>query len=156
MTDAIAPTVHLTRWIKASPQRVFEAWTTADQLARWLSPGPEHPLAEVVADARVGGELRLAYGTADAGRYDAVVGQFLELTPPQRLVFTWAWQSPHSEFAAEDLGHESTVTIDLLPIDGGTELTLRHRGLPPGLMSERHTWGWTGALDQLADFDFSA
>ncbi|MEO1235748.1 MAG: SRPBCC domain-containing protein [Planctomycetota bacterium] len=151
MTDA-APAAKLTKWIAASPQRVFEAWTTADQLTRWLSPGPDIPLAEAVADAHVGGTLRLVYLTPDAPHPEVVLGRYLEVSPFRRLVFTWAWQAPHSTFPVEHLGRDSTVTVDLLPIDGGTQVTLVHEGLPPGPMSARHAQGWTGALEQLSTF----
>jgi len=146
------PIVQLTRWLKATPQRVFRSWTDPNQVSKWLSPTPEIELAQVAIDARVGGSYRLSYRNPDTGHINVVLGQYVEFDPPNRLVITWAWQPPHDGFPESFLGHISTVTIDLVELDGGTQITLTHQNLPSGEISQRHVWGWNGALDQLETF----
>ncbi len=70
-------------------------------------------------------------------------GEFLELVPNERVVFTWGW-----------LDHpgvppgSSRVEIELRPEAGGTLLTLRHTGLPDDEVP-LHTTGWELHLSQL-------
>ena len=55
-----------------------------------------------------------------------VSGTYREIVPPERLVFTWAWEEDVSTHRA---GHESIVTVTLRAVGGRTELTLRHERL---------------------------
>jgi len=96
------------------------------------------PIADL--DAQPGGSLRWTHLNGDS-----VIGEFLELLPDRRIVFTYGWDR-------EDVGippGSTTVEIDLLPRGGGTELRLVHRGLS-GPMTEAHDGGWSNYLARLA------
>ena len=124
------------RSIATSPIRLYRAWTDPDQLARWMSPVGH---AEVEVDLRVGGKLRVTM--IGDGRRIEHVGEFLELTPPHRLAFTWL--SPYTG------GTATRVTVDLVATDGGTDLTIRHDLLPTDAV-ESHAGGWDAMVDRLA------
>lgn len=134
--DAIAAVVRITRRLGAPPARVFAAWLDSARLAQWLSP-VGHAEAEV--DPRVGGAFRVTM-VGEGSRIEHT-GEFLAIEPPRRLRFTWS--SPYTGPEA------SIVTVDLAPIDGGTELTLVHERLPADQV-QRHGGGWTRILDRLA------
>jgi uncharacterized protein YndB with AHSA1/START domain len=69
-------------------------------------------------------------------------GEYLEVTPPRRLSFTW--RSPYT-------GPEpSVVTVELRPGDEGTELVLSHKRLPRDQV-EPHAGGWGRMLDRLIE-----
>jgi uncharacterized protein YndB with AHSA1/START domain len=73
--------------VRASPARVFSAWTDPDQLRRWWGPiGATCPTADV--DLRVGGRYRIANRFPD-GKTIWIVGEFEVVAPPHRLVYTW-------------------------------------------------------------------
>jgi uncharacterized protein YndB with AHSA1/START domain len=61
-------------------------------------------------------------------------GEYLAIEPPSRLSFTWI-----SKYTDE---RPTVVTIEFHEQDGGTELVLTHRGLPPKEV-EGHRQGWT-------------
>ena len=105
----------------------------------WFRPGKEfsHPLVEV--DLQVGGKYRVAFEGPD-GKVDIVGGEFLEITPPHKLVYSWMWEEPN-----EHAGIPSTVTVEFHRRDDGTELVLTHE-LADADMKRRHRDGWTGAL----------
>jgi len=131
-----APIVELRRLLSAPPERVFAAWTNPAALAAWMSPVGH---AEAVADVRVGGRFRVVMIGHD--RRIEHVGEYLEVSPPSRLVFTW--QSPYS-------GPEPTrVTVALAPRGAGTELVLTHEHLPPEAVAS-HAGGWGQMLDRLS------
>ena len=118
--------------IAARPELVFQHFTDPERLARWIGPA--------AVDARPGGELRLAV----AGIHQ-VSGEFVEVDPPRRLVFTWGWVQP--EYGVPAGG--SRVEVDLTPDGEDTVLRLRHLGLGAEDV-EAHGEGWMHYLRRLA------
>jgi uncharacterized protein YndB with AHSA1/START domain len=120
---------------------VFAAWTEPDQLKRWWGPGFfETVFAEV--DLRRGGryELLLEPGSM------RLVGEFREVTPPQRLVYTWRWVEGVPDT------RESLVTIEFREAGTGTEVVLVHDSfVGPGPV-EMYDEGWRSGLDKLRAF----
>lgn len=134
--------LELKRVIAAPRQDVFRAWTEAEALSAWF--GPKGVTARITElDPRPGGRYRCEMN--EEGTY-CVGGQFREVVPSERLVFTWTWENGH--FA--DI--ETEVEITLADVAGGTELTLIHRRLSGDEAREKHAQGWTGSLDCLADY----
>ena len=72
--------VVVTRWIAASPPTVFAFFTDIERWAAWQGVGGK-------VDARAGGALRVIMPDAAAAS-----GQFIEVVPPRRIVFTWGWE----------------------------------------------------------------
>ena len=84
--------LRLERTFAAPAHAVFDAWTSAAVLRQWWPAGPgwEMPVAEV--DARVGGALRLVMRHPEGKEFGGS-GEYIEVDPPRRLVFTWTWDS---------------------------------------------------------------
>jgi uncharacterized protein YndB with AHSA1/START domain len=134
----------LVRRIAARPSIVFDALATAEGVAGWWGPD-DLPVIASQVDARVGGEFRVRFQTAD-GREHEACGEYLEVEPPRRLVMTWRF-----DFGGEpaEVGRVSRIEVDLRPIQGGTELTFTHAELANAESRASHEGGWTGALDKL-------
>ena len=141
MSTATDLKLTVTRFIKASRERVFTAWTTPEQIMRWFGPGNCYPL-DVAVDPRKGGSYRIHMKTdtcSESGEV-CVVGTYREVTPPSRLVFTWAW---------ENTPGETLVTVDLKEVQGGTNVTITHEGFADTEACNAHEHGWNGSLDKL-------
>lgn len=134
--------LEIRRVIKAPRDRVYAAWTDVTQLKHWF--GPENvQTRDIIADAREGGEFRWDLINSE-GEEMTMRGQFRELQPGKKIVFTWQWQND------EDWkNHTSIVTVELFDGDGGTELRLIHEQLPSEESRDRHNQGWNSALDKL-------
>ena len=128
--------LRLERILPATPQTVFRSWTMPELMAGWLSPAGR---AEVSADVRVGGRFSLVM-VGDERRIDHE-GEYLEVQPPHRLVFTW--RSAYTD----DL--PSVVTVLLEAMGESTRLVLTHEQLPAHSVAS-HAGGWGGILDRLA------
>lgn len=139
------PKAILTRRFAASPERVFEACTRPELLARWFSPKP-FDVCEFEADVRVGG--RFAFRMTGAPGEYAAEGIYRELVPARRLVLTWTWTDGPADEPPDDA--TSLVTIDLKPDGDGTMLTLTHEGLADQAQVDSHAEGWMQTFDKLA------
>ena len=135
--------LRLERNFDAPVQAVFDAWLSADMIGRWWPAGPgwETPVAEV--DARVGGTLRLVMRNPEGEEFGGS-GEYLDIDPPRRLVFTWTWDGPERdqtrqliEVEFEDRG------------DGTTTLVLTNRGLPDEKSKRAHRDGWSASFENL-------
>ncbi len=125
------------RVFEASPERLFRAWTTPEELKRWHAPGAlTTPLAEV--DLRVGGTYRI-HMMEPGGKEHRVSGTYRTVEPPRRLVYTWKW---------EDDPTETVVTLEFLPKGKGTELVLTHEGFAAEERRASHEHGWTAIFDK--------
>lgn len=142
MQTAEKLTIQMSRTIKAPREAVFRAWTEPETLRLWFHPAPTYttPVADV--DLRPGGRYRIVMRAAD-GADHAVSGTFREIQPPERLVFTWAWEDAVDE-------PETVVTVELVERGESTEVVLTHQGFATLERREQHTHGWTGCLEQLA------
>ena len=130
------------RLIKAPRDRVYAAWTDPAQLKQWF--GPENVQThDLVADVRVGGKYRWDITNAE-GEKMTVRGEYRELQPGRKIVFTWQWDDDEVW-----KNRTSIVTVELDDIEGGTELRLTHVQLPSEQSRDRHTEGWESVLDRL-------
>jgi uncharacterized protein YndB with AHSA1/START domain len=79
------------------------------------------------------------------GKDHIVSGVYREILPPERLVFTWAWEGEGTR------GHETVVTIELAETPGGTRLELTHEGFESETARDLHGEGWSGCFDCLEE-----
>ena len=135
-------TLNIKRQFNASIETVFQAWTRADRVAQWFAPSNEFTVVVPVMDVRVGGKYRLEM-TNPAGETYTAIGEYLEVSGPDKLVFTWGWEGGDGGML---------VTIDLAAQDGKTGLVLTHERFPDAGSRDHHNEGWTGCLDCLAGF----
>ena len=137
--------LEIVRFINASPVRIYEAWTDPAQLRQWF--GPENVRTRnITADVRVGGKYRWDL-TSPEGEEMSAFGEYRELIPGKKIVFTWQWDDDE---AWEN--RTSVVTIELSERQGGTELRLRHEQLPSEESRDRHSEGWDSLLARLEQF----
>jgi uncharacterized protein YndB with AHSA1/START domain len=132
----------LVRIIRARPQIVFDAATTAEGIAHWWGPD-EGPVLVAEVDPRVGGRYRVRFlRMLDNTEYESS-GEFLEIVRPHRVVMSWRWTG-----GVPDPG-ESRVELTFKAVPEGTELTFVHSLLHDEDTRDSHEEGWIGALNKL-------
>jgi uncharacterized protein YndB with AHSA1/START domain len=120
------------RWIDAPPETVFSFFEDPALWLRWQG-------VDAAIEPRPGGTFRM-----DVRGDGYASGNFVEVRPPELLVFTWGWEG------RDDLPPGSTtVEVHLRRADGGTMLTLRHRDLPGADAVAQHRAGWDHYVDRL-------
>jgi len=145
MTTEQNTSLEIKRVIKAPRDRVYAAWIDPSQMKQWFGP-VDVKTNNLLVDARVGGEFRWDLTNAD-GEEMTMLGEFRELQPGRKIVFTWQWQDD-----ADWADHVSVVTVNLSDRDDGTELRLTHENLPNEKSRDGHNRGWNSALDKLENF----
>lgn len=122
--------------IAARPEIVFRLLTDPQYILRWQG-------LEAEVDARPGGIYRVRMNALG----DTIRGEYLEVTPTSRIVYTWGWEIGDLPVPAGS----TTVEITLVPTEVGTHLRLRHSGLPAiEQLVEQHGGGWDHYLSRLA------
>ena len=118
--------------IAAPPSTVYRYLTESDRWKLWQG-------VEANLDARVGGIFSILMGNGMNAR-----GQFVELVPDERVVFTWGWVD------RPGIPPGSTTVEITLNADGeGTLLVLTHRAVADGEAPMQHM-GWSHYLPRLA------
>lgn len=119
--------------IQATPAIVFGFLTDTPRWAAWWGAGSE-------IDARPGGQIKICYpGGTEA------VGEVLEVTPPERIVFTYGYASGKMIPPGG-----SRVTIQLEPLGAATRLRLTHE-LDNDTVRNDHVQGWRYQLSLFAN-----
>ena len=124
---------------------VFRAWTDPEELQAWWGPGAfTTPSASV--DLRPGGRYELVMQPPGGDTRFVLAGEYREVRPPERLVYTWRW-----EVGVPD-PRESLVTVEFRDLGARTEVVLVHDNfVGPGPL-EPYVTGWESGLEKLAAY----
>ena len=122
--------------IAASPETVWQFLVDPDKATRWMGQA-------VSFDPRPGGLYRVEVIPGHTAR-----GEFVELDPPRRIVYTWGWE-PSEDGANPVPPGSTTVEVELVPNGNGTMLRFTHRDLPSTEAAESHGHGWDHYLERL-------
>jgi len=129
------------RGLFAAPrERVFRAWIEREALQKWLRPGGVEVTVSRL-DARVGGSFQFETKAAD-GRSGVTTGNYLEITFPEKLVFTWV------SSAIQD--QETLVTVEFIARGASTEIILTHDRFTSDARIAMYRNGWASMLNRLA------
>ena len=129
----------LSQTFNVSVERLYEAWTQAESMQKWFCPG-DMTVPQARADCRVGGQYQVVMQSTN-GEQHIVSGEYKEVVPMEKLVFTWQWQdSPHTTLV--------TVLFNA-GNDGGSELELNHSEFVDADARNKHNQGWQGCLSKL-------
>jgi uncharacterized protein YndB with AHSA1/START domain len=137
-----APTVlQVRRTLPAAREEVFRAWTDPTLVRQWFKPaGGSSQGAEM--DVRVGGRYRWAMKLL--GHVYYAVGEYIEVDPPRRLVFTFGWERALVRLT------DSIVTVEFVDRGHETEVVITHERLPSRIQRTLHGAGWRVCLTNLA------
>lgn len=140
-----------TRFVPAPPEVVYEAFVRPERLVRWLPPQGATGQVDVF-EPRAGGRIRITLRFASApgksgDHTDVVEGLFVELSPGERIVQAFSFQSDAPEFAGV-----MTMRWAFARQDGGTRVTVTAEDVPRGIAREDHEKGMASSLENLAAF----
>lgn len=133
--------LEITRKFDAPREHVFQAFTEPAQLVKWWGPTGMNVVDHDI-DVREGGAWRTTIRSKE-GEDHTMSGAYREITPYDRLVFTWGWERDGVR------GHETVVTIELSESGGRTTLSFLQQIFESEEMRNSHQSGWSESFDCL-------
>ena len=135
-------TLVVRRTIRATPDRLFDAWTRPEELKKWW--GPESvTCVDAAVDLSVGGGYRIANQFPN-GDVVWITGEFEIIDRPNRLVYTWRLGTVARP--------SERVSVTFEPRGPSTEVTVTHERIPSIPVRDVHEQGWRGCLDELEKY----
>ena len=133
--------VSLHRVIKASPEKVYRAFTEALALASWMPPygfiGIVHNM-----DVKVGGTFKMSFQNFTTGNSNSFGGEYLEVVPNERLKYT-------DQFEDSNLQGTIVNTIWFEKTSVGTAVKILQENIPSMIPAEMCYLGWQESLEKL-------
>ena len=133
--------VSLHKVLKASPEKVFRAFTEANAMAAWLPPyGFLCTVHEL--DVKVGGKYRMSFHNFSTGNGHSFGGEYLEIRTNEFIKNTDRFDDPN-------LPGEMITSVWLKKVSVGTEIKILQENIPPAIPVEMCYLGWQDSLDKL-------
>ena len=133
--------VTLHRVLKASPEKIFRAFTDPNAFASWLPPYGFVCIVHEM-DAKPGGSYRMSFINFSTGNGHSFGGKFLEIKPGEFLKYTDKFDDPN-------LPGEMITSVWLNKVLVGTELKVVQEGIPAAIPTEMCYLGWQESLEKL-------
>lgn len=133
--------VSLHRVLKATPEKVYRAFTEATAIASWLPPyGFLCTVQEL--DVKVGGTFKMSFQNFTTGNSHSFGGTYVEVKPNEFLKYTDRFDDPN-------LPGEITTSVWLRKVSVGTEIKVFQENIPVMIPAEMCYLGWQESLDKL-------
>lgn len=129
------------RVIKASPEKIYRAFTDANAMASWIPP---YGFLCVVhsMDVKEGGSYRMTFINFSTGKGHSFGGTYLELKPGECIKYTDKFEDPN-------LPDEMITSVLFKKVSVGTELRITQEGIPSVIPLEMCYLGWQESLEKL-------
>ena len=139
------------RRVFAAPrEKVYRAWIEREGLEKWMCLDvPTHRVKYLELEARTGG--RYVMEVTDTAKGEVYIGQgvYREVTPPQKLVFTWGWKKRLHDGSEAALHPETQVKVEFWERGSSTEVLLTHEFFQTEKTARSTEEGWKGCFDAL-------
>ncbi len=133
--------IALHRVIKATPEKVYRAFTEANAMATWMPPYGFTCTVHSI-DLTVGGNYRMTFTNFSTGNGHSFGGNFLEIKPNEFLKYS-------DKFEDSNLLGEIITTVWLTKVSCGTDVKITQEGIPAMIPTEMCYLGWQESLEKL-------
>jgi uncharacterized protein YndB with AHSA1/START domain len=140
VTDESGHVVRIERTFAAPAEDVFDAWTSAEVMRRWLHPASDWDTPEAEVDLRVGGKIRVVMRKPDGTEVEAK-GEYTLIDRPRRLVMTWTFD--------DDPSNEQLIELSFSESENSTTVLMVNSGISTAKRRGNQDEGWHGCLDEL-------
>jgi len=133
--------VSLHRVLKASPEKVYRAFTEAVAIASWIPPYGFLCIVHEMT-VQVGGSYKMSFQNFSTGNSHSFGGKYVEIKPNEFLKYTDKFDDPN-------LPGEMTTSVWLKKTSVGTEIKILQEGIPAVIPAEMCYLGWQESLEKL-------
>lgn len=133
--------VTLHRVLKATPEKIFRAFSDTTAFTSWIPPYGFLCVAHQM-NFKVGGNFKMTFTNFSTGNGHSFWGEFLEIKPNEFLKYS-------DNFDDQNLPGEMITSVWLKKVSCGTELKVIQEGIPSLIPTEMCYLGWQESLDKL-------
>jgi len=133
--------VSLHRVLKASPEKVYRAFTEREAIAAWLPPYGYLCVVHSL-EVKEGGHYKMSFINFSTGHSHSFGGRYTELMPNKLLKYVETFDDPN-------LPGEMTTTVWLKKVSAGMDLKVVQENIPAAIPAEMCYLGWQDSLDKL-------
>jgi len=140
------------RRVFAAPrEKVYRAWVERAGLEQWMCRDvATHRVKYLELEVKTGGRYVMEVTDTATGEVYLGQGTFRQVSPPEKLVFTWAWKKRQSDGSDVSLEPETQVTVEFWERGSSTEVLLTHEFFKTEKAAKATEEGWKGCFDALA------
>ena len=131
-----------------SVQDLADAWVNPEKLKQWWKPAGNQ-LKEVENDVQTGGQIKYIFGTPGGGEDLKITGEYKEVEPERKLVYSWNWDLPTTQAVTDN---EFQLTVEFQPDGDGSKLKVTQENFKDQESIHPHEEGWNKALNDLHAF----
>jgi uncharacterized protein YndB with AHSA1/START domain len=131
------------RVVKAPPDRLYKAFTDPAAMSKWIAPNGFTCTVNHM-DVHVGGTFKMMFSNFSTNHVHSFGGEYLELKPNERLVYTDKFDDPN-------LPGTIIVTVHLRQVSCGTDVVVTQEGIPDLIPLEMCYLGWQDSMRQLME-----
>ncbi|MBV8630357.1 MAG: SRPBCC domain-containing protein [Silvibacterium sp.] len=143
----------ITRFFEAPREQVFEAFTKPNHARQWMGPRG-FQAAHYHQDPRPEGKWHTILHQTDSSLHGRVIpdlglgGEFKEVVPPERLVYTFAWEGQGGQPT-----RETEITIRFTEVDSNrTKMDFHQAFFDTPEQRDGHNQGWNSSFDKLNEY----
>ncbi|MDH3738355.1 MAG: SRPBCC domain-containing protein [Alphaproteobacteria bacterium] len=134
-------------YFAVAPAQVFQAWTDPDIVMKWFGRAP-NSLHAATIDLRPGGAWQFLE-LGDAEKSVGFEGEYLDIEPGERLVFTWSKVIAHAS-GDRDATPTSQVEVTFTANGRGTDVRLVHSAVHDEPTRRGFGGGWSFAFGTMS------
>ena len=127
---------------------LYDAWINPEKLKQWWKPAG-NKLMKVENDVRQGGAITYEFGGSDGKKTILITGEYKEVKPAQRLVYSWNWQIPGSENLSDN---HFELTIEFSGEENGSKISVTQASEDENESVHPKQKGWEEELESLNQF----
>ncbi len=140
--------LHAEKSFTANVNDLYDAWINADKLKQWWQPAG-NKLANVENDVREGGAIKYEFEGKDKQRTIVITGQYKEVKPAQRLVYSWDWQMLGSENLSDN---HFELTVEFSGEEKESKIQITQTAQDENESVQPRQKGWEDELESLHQF----
>ncbi len=133
--------VSLQRVVKATPEKVYRAFTDKNAISSWLPPYGFLCTVQQM-NVKVGETYKMTFHNFSTGNGHSFGGKYLEIKPNEFLKYTDIFDDPN-------LPGEMTTSVWFKKVLVGTEIKIVQDGIPSAIPLEMCYLGWQESLEKL-------
>ena len=145
ITEPTSRVLLIERTLDAPRALVFKVWTQPEHLVHWWGPA-RFTMPDWQMDVRPGGFYRIHIRSGEGIDY-WMQGVYQEVVEPERLVFTFSWDTPQGT-----RGHETIVTVKFEEDGDKTKFTFHQAVFESDSSRNDHGTGWSECFDRMAAY----